>query len=215
MENLLLRQKKNAATGEINIKIAGLKIRNMEQRFCSDYAWISHLRASGGLEEHMSQDLQRWRNQNFACTVYNARHQGGGFLIEAVHVDKPHQRAYLRLPTIMGMRGEILKFYIDSMLKIVGVKDAGGYGEAANVDLSTGFGDENVVERLEFACLPEEFRKRMSQDPDYCRWVYEKLDDSEKPPGFEEPAQPDFDEEEARAEAEHAKELRALRDKQR
>lgn len=196
MENLLLRQKRNAATGEINIKIAGLKIRNMEFKFSSDYAWMSHVRATTGLEEHMSQDLQRWRNQNFACTVYNARHYGGGFLVEAVNVDKPHQRAYWRRPTLMGMRGEILKFYIDSQLKILGTKDKGLTG-AANVDLSTGFGDDNVIDRLEFACTPEEFRKRMSKDPDYSHWVYEKLGDAEKPPGFEEPEQPAAEDEEA------------------
>jgi len=85
----------------------------------------------------------------------------------------------------MGMRGEILKFYIDSMLKILGTKDAGGM--KANVDLSTGFGDENVVDRLEFACTPEEFRQRMSADPDYSTWYYEKLEEDEKPAGFVEP----------------------------
>lgn len=213
MENLLLRQKKNAATGEINIKIAGLKIRNMEYKYSSDHAWIGHVRMTGQLEEHMSQDLQRWRNQNFACTVYNARNRGGGFWVEAVNVDKPHQRAYLRLATMMGMRGEILKFYIDSMLKIVGSKDEGL--KAANVDLSTGFGDDNVIERLEFACTPEEFRQRMNQDPDYCHWEYEKLEEEEKPPGFVEPVQSAADDAAAKQEAEDAEELRVMREKNR
>lgn len=84
---------------------------------------MSNIRATGGLEFFMSQDLQRWRNQNFACSVYNTRNHGGGFLVEAVNVDKPLQRAYMRTPTLMGMRGQILKFYIDSMLKIIGAND--------------------------------------------------------------------------------------------
>ena len=44
MENLLLKQKKNAATGEVNIKTAGLKIRNMEYRYASDTNWVGYTR---------------------------------------------------------------------------------------------------------------------------------------------------------------------------
>jgi len=55
------------------------------------------------------------------------------------------------------------------------------------VDLSTGFGNENVIDRLEFACSPEEFRQKMSVDPDYSAWHYEKLEEDEKPAGFVEP----------------------------
>jgi ABC-type transport system involved in cytochrome c biogenesis ATPase subunit len=45
MENLVLRQIVNATTGEVNINVVGLKIRNNESRFHSDSHWISHLRA--------------------------------------------------------------------------------------------------------------------------------------------------------------------------
>jgi hypothetical protein len=41
-------------------------------------------------------------------TVYNPKYQGGGYLIEAVNVDKPLERATVRVPTLGGMRGAIL-----------------------------------------------------------------------------------------------------------
>lgn len=68
----------------------------------------------------MVQDEQRWRNQNFACTIYNTEELGGGFLVEAVNIDKPHQRAYIRLKTLVGLRGLALKFFLDEKLRILG-----------------------------------------------------------------------------------------------
>ena len=45
MENLILRQIRNQNTGEININVVGLKIRNNESRFKDDKTWISSLRS--------------------------------------------------------------------------------------------------------------------------------------------------------------------------
>jgi len=70
----MIKQKMSASTGDININTAWLKIRNFEHKFRSDYAWMHFVRLNGAQEEYMSQDLQRWRNQNFACTVYNSRY---------------------------------------------------------------------------------------------------------------------------------------------
>jgi hypothetical protein len=53
MENLILRQIVNQNTGEININVVGLKIRNQEDRFSSDSYWISHLRSIGSPEIFM------------------------------------------------------------------------------------------------------------------------------------------------------------------
>lgn len=143
----------------------------------------------------MSQDINRWKNQNFAVSVYDTRYQGGGFLVEAVHVDKPAERAYLRVPTLMGMRGEILKYYIDAMVRILGKDDT---LQQAIMDAQTGFGADNVIERIEFSCTPEEFRARMSKDPNYANWEYEALREDEKPDGFQEEAKPSPEEEEAK-----------------
>ena len=135
----------------------------------------------------MSQDLQRWRNQNFSCSVYNTRNHGGGFLVEAINVDKPVQRAYMQFPSFMGMRGQILKYYIDAELKIIGVNDEQGINAAGNQDQSIGFGDEHVIERIDFRARPEEFRKRMNKDPKYYQWQYEKLGQEEVEAGYAEP----------------------------
>ena len=50
------------ATGSVNINICGLKIRNNEQYFVSDEAFIGNLRAIPLPEYFMCQDSQRWRN---------------------------------------------------------------------------------------------------------------------------------------------------------
>jgi hypothetical protein len=71
----------------------------------------------------MSQDMNRWRNQNFACTVYNRVKHGKDYLVEAINVDHPSQRAYLRLEDLSQMRGKLLKGYIDEKLRIIGKKD--------------------------------------------------------------------------------------------
>lgn len=71
----------------------------------------------------MVQDVQRWRNQAINCTVYNARARDDCYIIEAVHVDRPYERAYMTYPTLKGMRGQILRFYVDSMLKVFSEQD--------------------------------------------------------------------------------------------
>jgi hypothetical protein len=37
----------------------------------------------------MSQDLNRWRNQNFTCTVYNREKHAKDYLVEAINIDHP------------------------------------------------------------------------------------------------------------------------------
>ena len=118
----------------------------------------------------------------------------------------------------MGMRGQILKFYIDSQLKIVGQKDQADLivdKNTANYDQSIGFGDEHVIESIIFSCTPEQFRKRMSIDRNYCMWQYEKLGDEERQAGFEEPEGGSYDPEEAAREEQHQQKLKAMKDKAR
>jgi hypothetical protein len=95
---------RNQNTGDININVVGLKIRNSEERFQSDQSWIQYLRGINEPEMFITQDVQRWKNQNIACSILNSKYQGGGYLIEAINVDKPHERTYLRLSSLRGMR---------------------------------------------------------------------------------------------------------------
>jgi len=120
MENIRLRQERNSLNREINIKKVSLQIRNNESRFECDMAYNKWLHQSGETERFMSQDIQRWRNQDFACTVYQKgnHEQGTTYWIEAVHVDSYKERAIKFVSSMGGMRGEILKYYIDSMLAI-------------------------------------------------------------------------------------------------
>ena len=66
----------------------------------------------------MVQDPKEWKNQSFTVTVYNtlgSKHydEENQFIIEAVNVLKPYQRAYLNLKSLENLRGELLYEYID------------------------------------------------------------------------------------------------------
>ena len=94
-------------------------------------------------------------------------------VVEAINVDKPKQRAYLlSYDSFKGMRGQILKYYVDEMLRIYGV------GEDASSQ--TGFGD-HVIGRIEFACGPEQFKKKVKNNAEYENWEYEDSDDEAVP----------------------------------
>ena len=50
--------------------------------------------------------------------------EGAGYVVEAINVDRPHQRAYiLQYDGFKGMRGQVLKYFIDEKLKIFGSKE--------------------------------------------------------------------------------------------
>ena len=158
MENLILRQIVNPNTGEININVVGLKIRNQEERFSSDSAWISHVRYSQQPEIFMAQEYKRWNNKNVVFTVYNAKFQGGGYLIEAINVDKPLERSCIRVPTLGGMRGSILSFYLESSLKVL---------------------SDSSLDVMAFDCSPDSFKNRMALNPRFKDWVYEEISEIE------------------------------------
>lgn len=94
-------------------------------------------------------------------------------VVEAIDVDKPHQRAYiLSYDSFKGMRGEILKFYIDEKLRIFG-------GDAEQTSTQTGFGS-HVIGYIEFACDPEEFKKKLKTNSQYWNWEYEDDDEDDQ-----------------------------------
>ena len=106
----------------------------------------------------MVQDVARWKNQNFACTIYDMSKSGhsivSGFIVEAINVDKPIERAYCYLPTLEGMRGEDLEEYLDSELKIEGPKKKRG---KKNIIDSEQAGAAEIIEKISFETTPAEF----------------------------------------------------------
>jgi len=94
------------------------------------------------------------------------------YLVEAANVDMPYQRAYIKLSTMEGMRGNILKYYVDQMLKIYADGEEVSI-EDINKDKSTGYGD-HVIGFIEFVVLPSLFKSRMAKDPVYHNWKYEE-----------------------------------------
>jgi len=173
MECLALKQIADPVSSETAIDFVGLNIRADESRFRSDGAWNSFLRANRAVETFMAADQQRWRNQQFIVSVLNLRQEGAGMVVEAINVDKPKQRAYLlSYDSFKGMRGQILKYYIDEVLRIYGV------GEDASSQ--TGFGD-HVIGRIEFTCGPEQFKEKVKRNAEYENWEYEDSDDEQEP----------------------------------
>ena len=94
-------------------------IRKQAERFSSEKNFEDWLRQSKVRETFLAQDLNRWKNQNFVCSVFNLNNNQD-FLIEAVSCDKPAERAYLRVASLNGFRGKLLTQYIDKALEIVG-----------------------------------------------------------------------------------------------
>lgn len=120
MNNLILRQDFNKKTGELEINHIGCFIRRHEQWYKTDYTWLEYLRKTPDIVEFfMTQDVHRWKNQNIVVTVYNTRYQGGGYLIEAINIDRPTQRAYIRVASLFGMRGELLNHYMDTQVRLL------------------------------------------------------------------------------------------------
>ena len=54
LENLVLKQVYNEATGEFDIDYCAMRIRNREERFVSDHAWINWLRSNNLAEHYMA-----------------------------------------------------------------------------------------------------------------------------------------------------------------
>jgi hypothetical protein len=175
MNNLILRQDFNQSSGELEINHIGCYIRKAEEWYKTDYTWLAFLRQTPDIVEFfMAQDVLRWKNQNIVVSVYNTRYQGGGYLIEAINVDRPKQRAYLRAASLLGMRGEILRHYIDSQVRVLSAYDITRTAD----ELERNLADVQAGEAQELAALmllerPQLFRERMEEDPTYRSWVYE------------------------------------------
>lgn len=74
-------------------------------------------------------------------------------------MDKPHERTYMKLKTLLGMRGRILQYYVDSCLKFFSSEDKkSGLTEKQmmNIDQTTGFGGDRI-EEMGFSCGPKDF----------------------------------------------------------
>lgn len=65
-----------------------------------------------------------------------------------------------------GMRGKILKYFIDECVKI-------NHKEGDKIDDQYGSGFEGVIDKIDVHPSPQEFRKRMSQTKEFSNWTYE------------------------------------------
>lgn len=90
-------------------------------------------------------------------------------MVEAINVDKPDQRVYARLPSLGGMRGQILRHYIDACLRFT--NSEGSIEES-------GFADADM-QKIVFTQNPEQFKKSMAREPKFRNWSYEAVDESE------------------------------------
>ena len=116
-----------------------------------------------------------------ACSIHNLKYQGGGYLVEAINVDKPHERAYMKLLSLRGMRGKVLQYYIDSCLKFFSQEDKNSgltEKQMMNIDQTTGFGSD-TIDVMAFSCGPDDFKKRMQRHVVFKNWTYEAIEDQE------------------------------------
>ena len=60
----------------------------------------------------MYQKVIKHHYTDFVCTVY----QNDRFLVEAINIDLPTERTHFIIDKLGGMRGQILKKYIDQKL---------------------------------------------------------------------------------------------------
>jgi len=81
----------------------------------------------------------------------------------------PEERAFIRLNSMKGMRGAVLKYYIDGELKLYANEEEAMMGIE---DDGTGFGGR--VGFIEFAMQPDVFKRRMMNNADYADWANEK-----------------------------------------
>jgi len=70
-----------------------------------------------------------------------------GFVVEAVNVDKPNERAYCYLESLEGMRGAVLEEYIDEYLKISGPK----VKKSKKKDDNDQVGKEEKIDKISFS----------------------------------------------------------------
>ena len=83
-------------------------------------------------------------------------------------------RDAIQVQRLEGMRGEILKYFIDKMLKIYETEKKDEFQDEDDLgqhkDMGIGFGQK--LDHIELACKPATFRRKMARDPNYHSWEY-------------------------------------------
>lgn len=70
MENVVVKQVIGCTVGQINIKVCGMLIRNNEERFESEQAWVNYLGKSKLPETFLEQSVQWVNNNMVVCSAY-------------------------------------------------------------------------------------------------------------------------------------------------
>lgn len=99
------------------------------------YASYARYRWGTNLAEHpeffMAQDVERWENGQYVQTMYCMTNSGHpeinkGYVLESVHIDKPHERAYHHFPELPEqLTGGILFTFLDQQINFVKKKGGG------------------------------------------------------------------------------------------
>lgn len=108
------------------IRRIDLRINDLGDHYLSDEAYLNHLSKNNVREHFLAQDTYKWKNQDFANTVYSLAGTGivvggrrqGGFLVEAVHIPRPYERAYRHYEDLATMRDGMLTSYLDEELEL-------------------------------------------------------------------------------------------------
>lgn len=99
-----MRQAYDALTKTASIDAIQLQVGEMAR-----YASYARYRWGTNLAEHpeffMAQDVERWENGQYVQTMYCMTNSGHpeinkGYVLESVHIDKPHERAYHHFPEL-------------------------------------------------------------------------------------------------------------------
>ena len=97
MQNILLEQSIDQKSGEVMIESVGLRIADLDAK--SDFLAAEQMRRQG---------------QNFIVSVFR---YPKGVMVEAINIDRPHQRAYLLNPVALeGLLGKQLQEHLEKHL---------------------------------------------------------------------------------------------------
>lgn len=98
--------------------------------------------------------------------------RAGGYLVEAVHIWRPAERAYRHYEDLAAMRDGMLTSYIDEQLQL--------YAEVKKKKKNQQVGKTDVVKSVKFEMAPAEFKEKKKQQELLGLDEVESSDDDEK-----------------------------------
>ena len=90
-----------------------------------------------------------------------------GNMVEAIHVEKPSERAYLAMEDFDTMRGQALEDYVDDHLKIYGeqaVEKVDVFGGKKRKKKDEQVGAQEPIKSIAFDMTAAEYHKKYEED---------------------------------------------------